>query len=191
MHHPVSELSKVAREFRHVQGEHEREGVDGSWRRRQGSRLEELERTFEVLLERWVRDTDEQARWREHLYAGAEAPDHELAEEPPLFRGRSELGSTILIGPNGHERHVIVDGALVDHWPERRVIADPVRHGESAFHEVFEAPPEALAELLGYLDDPGRSPPWSWARELFEDGLIDSTFALTARGRRFHTSRRH
>lgn len=189
--HPVAELSKVAQEFRHVQGEHEREGVEGSWRRRQGSRLDELERAFEVLLERWIKDGEEQARWRDHLYGGADEPEHHLSEEPPLFRGRSELGSNIVIVANGAERHVLVDGSLVDRWPQRRVIAAPVLHGESAFHEVFEAPPEALDALLRYLDDPGESPPWSWARELFEDGLIDPTFALTARGRRFHMSRRH
>lgn len=187
--HPVSELSDVAREFHHLQAEHSREGIEGSWRRRQGARLEELERTFETLLQRWVPSADEQTLWREHLYRGAERPHGEFVE-PPAFRGRSELGSTVVVRPSEDELEVILDGTPVARWPKRRGVAAPLRFADSEFHELFEAPDAALDALLDYVERRTEAPPWQWARELYEDGLIDPTFGLTERGRRFHATRR-
>jgi hypothetical protein len=188
--HPITELNKVAREFHHVQGERAREGVSGSWRRRQRARLEELEEKFDTLLVRWVPDATEQMRWREHLYRGAEAPSDLIPDEPPLFRGRSAQGSSLVIRADHEEQELILDGALVARWPLRRTIDAPVHHGGMDFFEVFEANPDALEALLDYVARRVDAPPWEWARELYEDGLIDSNFGLTARGRRFRAGRR-
>ena len=50
-------------------------------------------------------------------------------------------------------------------------------------HETFTASPEALDALDDFLDD-GKPPPWDYASELLSDGLIDTHFAVTPRGRR-------
>ena len=189
--HPIAELSKVAREFHHVQGEHAREGVSGSWRRRQRARMEELEEKFETLLSRWVPQATEQMRWREHLYRGAEEPHESVpVEEPLLFRGRSALESTLVIRATEDEQEWIVDGNVVDRRPLRRTIDAPVIHGGWEFHEQFDAPAEALEALIAYVERRADAPPWAWARELYEDGLIDCNFGLTARGRRYRDAHR-
>jgi hypothetical protein len=189
--HPIAELSKVAREFHHVQGEHAREGVSGSWRRRQRARMEELEEKFETLLGRWVPQATEQMRWREHLYRGAEEPHESLpAAESLLFRGRSELGSTLVIQETEDEQLWIVDGNIVDRRPPRHSITAPPDHNGSKFPEHFDAPDEALDALIEYVERRADAPPWAWARELYEDGLIDANFGLTARGRRYRDARR-
>lgn len=185
--HPISELSKVVREFHHLQGEHAREGVSGSWRRKQRSRMEALEEKFETLLGRWVPDATEQMRWREHLYRGAEEPRELVPDDqpPPLYRGRSETGSMLEIRPiDGGEQEWLVDEVAVARQPGG-TIDMPVRHGGVEFHELFEAPAEALEALLAYVERRLDAPPWKWARELYEEGLIDANFGLTARGRRF------
>jgi hypothetical protein len=79
--HPTRELSEIARESCHLQAEHEREGAEGSWRRRQGARLAELERHFETLLERWVDAPTERDHWREHFYRGGSRPEPGVAAE--------------------------------------------------------------------------------------------------------------
>jgi hypothetical protein len=188
--HPIAELTKVAREFHHVQGEHAREGVAGSWRRRQRSRMEELEEKFETLVVRWVPDATEQMRWREHLYRGAEQPQASVSGSQPLFRGGSELGSTMVIRETEDEQQWIVDGNVVDRRPLRQPVVVPVSHNGSEFHELFEAAPEALEALLDHAERRTDEPPWAFARALYDDGLIDSNFGLTARGRRYRDARR-
>lgn len=188
--HPIAELSNVAREFHHVQGEHAREGVAGSWRRRQRARMEELEEKFETALARWVPDASEQMRWREHLYRGAEEPHELIPSEPaPLFRGRSEYDSTLVIRETEHEQVWIVDRDIVDRRALRSPITMPVFHGDSQFAEQFEAGPEALEALIAHVERRTTEPPWTWARMLYDDGLIDANFGLTARGRRYRDAR--
>lgn len=189
--HPITELNKVAREFHHVQGEHAREGVSGGRRRRQRAHLKELEEKFETLLDRWVPDATEQMRWREHIYRGAQEP-HELAdiEQPPLFHGRSEQGSILVIRAIDDEQELIVDGDPVARRPLRPTMDAPMLHGGSEFHELFEAPPEALDALLDYIERRTDAPPWGFARALYDEGMIDANFGLTARGRRFRDRRR-
>ena len=51
------------------------------------------------------------------------------------------------------------------------------------FRETFSASPDALQALDAFLAD-GGSPPWEHATELLADGLIDTHFDLTPRGRR-------
>lgn len=187
--HPLAELSQIAREFRHLKAERAREGIDGSWRRRHGARMEELEQSFATLVSRWVPDPDMRARWHDHLHHGAELPEDTDLAVPPLFRGRSELDSTLLVRVDNDQQKLLLDGAEVARWPMRRTLAAPLRYDGSQFHEVFEASPPALEALTDYLDRRGGAPPWAWARELYDDGLIDPNFGLTARGRRFHTGR--
>ncbi len=182
--YPSRQLSQIAREFRHLQAEHEREGHNGSWRRRQGARLGELERQFDLLLARWVEDPAECERWREHLHRGAAAPEPS-AEETTLFEGRSELGRTIQIRAlESGERIVLLDGARVDHVAAEIPVESPFRFGDSLYQETSDSPPEALEALAAFVSRAAREPPWRWARTLLSDGLIDSSFALTERGRR-------
>ncbi len=187
--HPVSELSKVASEFHHLQAERAREGVDGSWRRRHGMRLDELEQSFETLVRRWVSDPAEQERWRQHLHRGDERPLVEEPNEPPQFLGRSEAGSTLLIRANDGGQDFLVDGRRAAHWPTPRPLDGPQNFEGSVFHEFFQASSSALEALLDYVQRRMEAPPWEHARELFDDGLIDATFGLTARGRRLQASR--
>ncbi|MFO7565881.1 MAG: hypothetical protein R6X02_24780 [Enhygromyxa sp.] len=188
--HPVAELSKVAGEFRHLQAEHSREGPAGSWRRRQRSQMEELEQSFDTLLQRWVPDADEQARWRDHFYRGAEQPGELPRQEPPVFRGRAEDGSALVIQANKGALELSVDGASVDRWPLERTIDVPVHLGDAIYHEVFDVPPAALEALMNFIERRTSAPPWSWARALFDEGMIDANFSLTTRGRRFRDSQR-
>lgn len=188
--HPVAELTTIAKEFRHLKAQRAHEGVEGSWRRRHGARMDELEQSFEALVQRWVPDPAEQARWHEHFHRGGETPLDTDPDEPPLFRGRSELGSTLEVILDNDEQKLLLDGAEVDRWTTRRSLTSPLRHGESLFHELFDGSPEALQALSAYLDHRVDSPPWAWARELYDDGLIDSNFGLTPRGRRFHDRER-
>ena len=132
---PRLELVEIAREFRHLRGEHARERPNSSLRRRHGALLAELERRLETLLEHWVQDAGERERWRAYLHHGASAP---------------ELS--------------IPDGPL--------------------YEESFDWPPEAVGELAADLRGKLREPPWHWATVLYGDGIIDTTFALTERGRR-------
>jgi hypothetical protein len=186
--HPIAELSKVGREFHNLQGEQAREGVASSRSRGQRARLEELEERFETLLQRWV-SVGEQERWRAYLYRIGDEPRDPVPAEPPLFRGRSEHETTLVIRADEHGQEWVVDGALVARRPSRHPVAVPMNFDGLHFHEVFEAAPEALEALLEYVERRMVAPPWQCARTLYEDGLIDSDFGLTARGRRFRTSR--
>src|SRR5690606_14180002 len=65
-----------------------------------------------------------------------------------------------------------------DEIPPTRVIGEDCE-------EVFEAGEDAILALDAFTSGPdGLEPPWPWGTELFEDGLIDPDFGLTARGRR-------
>jgi hypothetical protein len=52
------------------------------------------------------------------------------------------------------------------------------------FIEPFSASPEALRVLAEFSEGEAAWPPWDHAAELLADGLIDTNFALTPRGRR-------
>ena len=187
--YPFSELEKIVHQFRHIQGEHAHEGVDGSWRRRQGGSLAELAESFEQLLARWVKSPTEQAKWRAHLHDGAQMPEAEPFH-PPLFAGVSETGSTLLIRASGSEYEVSIDGKPTARLPRRVELAHSFVQDGVEYTEVFEAPAAAMQALSEYLRQPAGAPPWQFAPELAADGLIDSTFALTDRGRRFWSRQR-
>ena len=183
---PEDELRRITSEYRHIQGEHEREGESGSWRRRQKAQLSDLETRFEHILDRWFRDETTRAQWREHLFrAGAEpAPVHDV---PRLYRGRSESGSVMdVFETRSGEWEYIVDGAVAKRSKAGKSTDAAVRLGGQTFQEAFDAPAEALEVLRTYIaEQPAGGPPWVWASELFADGLIDMNFSLTERGQRF------
>jgi hypothetical protein len=182
--HPAHELSEIAQEFRHRQAEHEREGPEGSWRRREGARLAELERHFETLLARWIDDPAERELWRAHLYRGESQPELRAADML-LYKGCSAEGSLMEIREQEPGEHIVViDGTRVDHFEPDLPIASPTSFGGSLYDETFDSPPEAIGALNAFLSGATREPPWPWATTLHSDGIIDTTFALTARGRR-------
>ena len=116
------------------------------------------------------------------------------AIRPLVFQGVSEAGSTAEIrGKKGEELGVEVDGSLVERIPYDSAFAatePPVtfRLNHSVFVETFTAPADALEALADFLSE-GESPPWEYVEPLLGDGLIDTTAALTPRGRRALASR--
>lgn len=71
---PVTALEEIARQFRHTQAEHQREGVEGSLRRRHETELAHLEERFESLLKRSVGDPVLCEEWRQHLHGRHSSP---------------------------------------------------------------------------------------------------------------------
>jgi hypothetical protein len=162
-----------------------------------GTRLARLEAHVERLLEEFVADEAARAGWRRRLHEGSPAP-----EEPPtlapalLFRGRSGAGSLLEVRqrPDG-DCDAFVDGrhfervAAAEDFAEREV---PLSFtiGRQRFREIFAAPAPAVAAARAHFASPTGEPPWQHAATLIEDGLIDGTFALTARGSRALSGRR-
>lgn len=68
------QLQEIARNYRHVRAEREREGLLGSWRRRQLARMARLQEQFESVLSRSGMDEQARERWRRHLHHGAPPP---------------------------------------------------------------------------------------------------------------------
>ena len=183
-----AELQRIASAHRHVRNEHQREGVDGGWRRRLEHQLDELAGRFETLLARWVNDDELRRQWQDHLYQNAPEPPLPRLARPPVFRGRLVNRGVIEVqqGSDG-DYDVFVDGMLVDRLSRALRSDDAARSAvpaSDAAIELFDAPGDAL-EALGRAATSGSSPPWEWAVALYEDGLIDPAFALTPRGRRF------
>lgn len=153
--------------------------------------MQELERKFEALLAHWVPEPELQEDWRAHLYRGA-APPPAAPQPPPLtFKGRADTGSSIEVRQAGGAVQVWLDGQLV----ERRAIGPGLDRGgamrflDQDYREIFDAPDDAAAALAAWVASPDSEPPWPWARPLWEDGLIDQHFALTARGKRLLAQR--
>lgn len=187
------ELRKIVAAQRHLQNEHAREGQLGSWRRHFEADLKELDERFEALLQRWVKDDALREGWRAHLYHSAEEPDAPVLATPPEYKGRTPRGMTVVIDriPAGAWR-VSVDGRTPELLVERPVIDESFAHifGLDAVPtEAFDAPEEAQTALEDYSAARGPAPA-AWTAELFEDGVIDPSFNLTARGRRFLAARR-
>lgn len=183
---PEDELRKIASEYRHIQGEHKREGESGSWRRRQGAQLSDLETRFEQILDHWFPDETMRAQWREHLFRAAAEPAP-VHSAPRLYRGRSESGSIMdIFETQGGDWEYIVDGTVAKRSGAGKSMDALVHLGGQTFEEVFDAPAEALEVLRTYVaEQPSGGPPWERASELFADGLIDLHFSLTERGQRF------
>ncbi|MGE5184213.1 MAG: host attachment protein [Acidobacteriota bacterium] len=185
---PLDLLRRLGDAYRHVEQEHLREPTSRSaTRNRLAAQMRVLEGHFERLLAEWTTDEALRASWREFLHGRGPAPDQPHVAIPPLFRGRSDAGSLVEIRPVRDGYDIIVDGARSDHssvpWHLDPDTRGPVRVGGHAFEETFDAAPDAIAALGEFLAGRGE-PPWAWARELFEDGLVDPELALTPRGRR-------
>jgi hypothetical protein len=186
-HTPRAQLDALAHRYRHVHEEHARAHADGRVRRHLAGELAELETRLERLLGEWVPDDVTRAAWREHVYHGGPAPAEPRTHEPLLFRGASEAGSVVEVRRTASaEAAVVVDGTLVerlaDEGPFRERSAPVVfRFGELGFAEAFD---ETALETLATFARAGGRPPWQAADALLTDGLVDSTFAITARGHR-------
>jgi len=183
---PEDELRRIASDYRHIQGEHEREGESGSWRRRQKAHLSDLETRLEHSLDHWFRDETTRAQWREHFFRAAAEPAP-IYDVPRLYRGRSESGSVVdVLETQSGEREYIIDGTVAERRKAGKSTEATVRLGGQTFQETFDAPAEALEVLRTYIaEQPSGGPPWEWASELFANGLIDMNFSLTERGQRF------
>ena len=190
------ELELLVAEYRHLRSEHERAGRSGRVRRHLQDRLLELSGRLDRLLEVWVAEEETREAWRAHLHHGDRAPAEPGESLPMLvFRGRSQAGSMAEVRerPDG-DCDVYVDGGLV----ERAELGDDLAHDLPCtlrldgleFVEVFDVSTEALAAAAEYFADPAGRPPWQQARELVADGIVDTTFALTPRGRRALARRR-
>jgi protein required for attachment to host cells len=185
---PLDLLRRLGDEYRHVEQEHDREPASrDATRHRLAGHMRELDTHFERVLAAWAPDDRLRASWREFLHGHGPVPDEPRLAPPPLFKGRSEVGTVFEIRAAKDGYDIFVDGARSDHssvpWhldPETR---GPVWLGEHACEEMFDAPHEAIAALTESVAGSGELP-WRWARELFEDGLVDPELALTPRGRR-------
>lgn len=184
---PMELVRKLADDFRHVEQEHGRQPQRSATRRRLANALQNIEDRFERLLAEWVRDDAARTQWRAYLHGRAAAPDTPSRPPPPLFKGRTDAGSVIEIRQalSGHD--LLVDGALIDHsgvpWRLDPDMLGLTQIGDHACEETFDAPPYAVTALAEFLA--GRAtPPWRWARELIDDGLVDSELSLTPRGQR-------
>ena len=158
-------------------------------RRRIEDRLLDVRERIDRLLEEWVDDEELRSAWRDHLHNRAPEPDGPEAIRPLVFRGVTEAGSDVEVREKSvDELEVRIDGALIERVAAEKDFASPVaplRVSLDGFRaeETFSASTDALDALARFLesDDP---PPWDFASELLADGLIDTHFALTPRGRR-------
>lgn len=184
---PIHRLTELGREYRHLREEHDREAAHGASRRQLEGEMKRLIARFERLLEHWVHDAALQDAWRAYFHHGADRPDEPRLSAPPLYRGRTEAGAVIEIQPasdGGYD--LLVDGARVEHheipWDLEPELIDPIQLGEHTCNETFSASDEAVAALRTFHEQSRTSPPWAFACELYEDGLVDADFALTPRG---------
>ncbi|MER3409786.1 MAG: hypothetical protein C4306_06750 [Thermoleophilia bacterium] len=189
------ELEQIVAEYHHLRAEHRRAGPESSVRRRMEARLEELDRRFERLLEEWVPEERLRQAWREYLHGEGPEPPEPEPIPPLLYRGRAESGSLVEVRERfDGDCDVLVDGTLVERVSAEELKKEKCapltfRVGEEEFHEVFAAPAPALEALRAYFASPDGEPPWEHALALAADGLVDRTFALTARGCRFLAAR--
>jgi hypothetical protein len=183
-------LEMLAHAYHHLQNEHKHARTESGVRRRIEDRLEDVRNRFERVLAEWVHEPELQEAWRRHLQNRAPAPAGPPEFRALAFRGRSEAGSIVEVrrGKGDDEFTVEIDGSLV----ERIAAEKDFRAGPSwqfrldgrVFVETFDASGDAVQALAEFLADDEASPPWDYAAELLEDGLIDTHAALTPRGRR-------
>jgi ribosome-associated translation inhibitor RaiA len=183
------ELEQVVQEYRRVHEEHRRAPARGRTRRHLEVRLQELRARFDRLLAEAPVSTADRRHWRNRL-RGKEAvapPPGDL--RPLVYRGRSGSGSEIRLRatPDGTVE-TQVDGAAVavlDRADELLGTTSELIFALNGmqFHETFGASPSCLADLRD-AEESGRRPRPRYVKALIEDGLVDRTLGLTARGRR-------
>jgi hypothetical protein len=183
------ELEALVHRYHHLQNEHHRAAPESSVRRRIEDELLDVRERFDRLLEEFVSDEELHSRWRAHIDNREPAPESPGSIEPLVFAGRSGVsGSIVEIRGRPDDLRVEVDGSLVERVVAAKdfsITMPPARFrlNDNVFEEVFSASPEALDALAAFVDADG-SPPWGHASELLADGLIDTHFDLTPRGRR-------
>ncbi len=183
------ELEQVVDEYRQVHEKHRRARPRGRTRRHLEVRLQNLRQRFERLLaEAPVSDADRR-HWRDQLQEDAAAPPSPTDVRPLLFSGRSDSGSELRLtaAPDGTV-DALVDGAAVavlDAADEltRTTPGFVFALDGMQFSETFGASLPCLADLREAATT-GRRPWRRHVQELIEDGLVDRTLGLTARGRR-------
>ena len=183
------ELQALAHHYHHLQSENKKAPLGSSRRRRIEERLLDVRERFDRLLEEWVPDEELRRAWTDYLHDDAPTPAGPSAIRPLVFYGLTEAGSVVEVrGRNEDELEVWVDGSLferIDADKDLLGVTSPavLRFDGFEAEERFTASPDALEALADFLDD-GKPPPWDHASELLADGLIDTHFALTPRGRR-------
>lgn len=182
-------LEAIVHECQHLHNENARASAE-SVRRKFSARLLDLEQRFERALEEGVPDERIREAWREFLHLRAPAPSEPPPIAPLLFRGRSDVGSEVVVRecPDGLF-DVEVDGSPIQRVSGLDLASDGGSTalrvaGLRTFKETFAAPPEALEALRAWVERSEGEPPWEHLRELAADGLIDGHFGLTRRGRR-------
>ena len=183
------QLQALARHYHHLQNEHERTPPESSVRRRIEKRLLDVRERFERLLEEWVPEEELRRAWIDHLANRGPEPEGPPPIEPVVFRGITEAGSVVEVtGHEGEELDVWVDGSLAERVAADRDLSSVTpglvfRADGIEAQETFDASAEALDALAEFVEG-DTAPPWDYAAELLSDGLIDTHFALTPRGRR-------
>lgn len=190
----TQKLVEIAREYHQLHNQRQNRGSEANGNaahRRVGQKMAELAGRFERLVRHWVGDDPQAEAWRRHLYDAAPSPDGPALAAPPLFRGRTDAGALVEVksapdaGAAAYD--VYIDGAHAARegapWHLEIDSIEPVTIAGQACLDTYDASSEAIDALRAFHGQ-GGEPPWSVARELYEDGLIDADFGLTARGRR-------
>lgn len=191
----TQKLATIAREYHQLHNQRQPRGAeaDGSAaQRRLGQRMADLAERFERLLRHWADGDPLAEAWRRHLYDGTPQPDGPDLATPPLFRGRTDAGARIEVfrapDDTGAAYDVFSDGARIARegspWHLEPEAIEPVTIAGQPCLDTFDASREAQEALRAHVAAPDSEPPWRYARELYEDGLVDFDFALTPRGRR-------
>lgn len=191
----TDKLIDLARDYHQLQGVRHVRGAEAEGNaahRKMGQKMTEIAARFERLIEHWIAGDPRAEAWRRHLYDGAPAPDGPELAEPPLFRGESDAGARIEVrrapGDSGAAYDVLSDGARIAResapWHLEPELIEPVTVAGQTCRDTFDASAEAQNALAAWIAASSGDPPWRFARELHDDGLIDFDFALTARGRR-------
>jgi hypothetical protein len=122
-------------------------------------------------------------------------PFRTTAEVEPLVGTIGQPRALAAIERPDGDCDVFVDGARLERVAAAEDLAGreiPLRFtvDHQEFREIFKAPPGALSAARVHFSGPSGEPPWQHAAALLADGLIDGTFALTARGSRALAGRR-
>jgi hypothetical protein len=183
------QLEALARHHHRLQNEHKRTPTESSTRRRIEDKLLDVRHRFDRVLDEFVRDDDLRTEWLNYLKYQGTLPDGPPPIRPVVFRGVSrDSGSEAEIRRRDSEIEISVDGSLVERRdvklaPSETVGPVHIRLSTTDFVEVVHASDDALDALERFCDG-GESPPWEYAGELLEDGLVDAHFAVTPRGHR-------
>jgi hypothetical protein len=188
---PVSpgRLQQVVDEYRHVHEEHRRAGSQGRTRRQLEVQLRQVRERFERLLTKALMSDADRRRWQAQLWESEAALPESVGVRPLLFCGRSDSGSELRLAatPEGTVE-AAVDGAVVARFDRGDELLGTTPGlvfslDGRRFRETFGVSTTCLADLRD-AEETSRRPRGKYLRELVEDGLVDGSLDLTARGRR-------